>query len=155
MMKKTSMILMIEMVKIVIVRLNTEKVLLLWTAWSNSQNYQVCTSDNPLFIFRGWWWRKWWWWNFFFSFLLQHVDLLNMTAAVAAMDSLKQHLKSSSLPVRQSTFWLWWNNFDGDCVFLQFVDLMEMPAGSPSPSVIWLRNGVLIDSDYTRWIKWS
>ena len=47
------------------------------------------------------------------------------------------------------------NNFDGDCVFLQFVDLMEMPAGSPSPSVIWLRNGVLIDSDYTRWIKWS
>ena len=44
---------------------------------------------------------------------------------------------------------------DGDCVFLQFVDLMEMPAGSPSPSVIWLRNGVLIDSDYTRWIKWS
>ena len=39
-------------------------------------------------------------------------------------------------------------------VFFSFiVDLMEMPAGSPSPSVIWLRNGVLIDSDYTRWIK--
>ena len=40
MMKITSMILMIKVVKIVIVRLNTEKVLLLWTAWSNSQNSQ-------------------------------------------------------------------------------------------------------------------
>ena len=28
------------------------EVLLLWTAWGNSQNYQVCPSDDPLFIFR-------------------------------------------------------------------------------------------------------
>ena len=31
----------------------------------------------------------------------------------------------------------------------------RMIAGSPSPSVIWLRNGAVIDSDYTRWQKSS
>ena len=31
--------------------------------------------------------------------------------------------------------------------------LILMVTGSPSPSVIWLRNGAVIDSDYTRWHK--
>ena len=74
----------------------------------------------------------------------------------SAMDSLRQLPELSSLPVELFIFrtvMMMKTILMVIVFFLQHVDLMEMPAGSPSPSVIWLRNGVLIDSDYTRWIK--